>query len=347
MMPRVPRAATLQDVADRTGVHRSTVSLALREHPSIPAVTRERIRAVAAGLGYRANPLVTALMKSRRTGKPERHAVLAYITNHPTRYGWRPPELEQPDFFPGAVARGKDFGFKVEHFWMADSGMTPVRFAAILRSRGIHGLLVGRLPAGLHRLELDWSSFACVALGLTLEAPRLHHVAENHFFTTRHAMQQCAQRGYRRVGLVFSTPNDYPRVGDRWIGGYLCQQRNLARSNRLPIHVGAPFDREAFLAWERRWKPDAILATRASPVLTWLGEAGRRVPEDVGVVALRNERPELGHTGVYYDPAKIGALGVETLIGAMHRSELGVPAESHEVLLPGAWLEGTTLPLRR
>jgi LacI family transcriptional regulator len=61
-MPHV----TLQDVADRAGVHRSTVALALRDHPRIPADTRELIRALAEKLGYRKNPLVAALMRSRR-----------------------------------------------------------------------------------------------------------------------------------------------------------------------------------------------------------------------------------------------------------------------------------------
>ncbi|MEO7600332.1 MAG: LacI family DNA-binding transcriptional regulator [Opitutus sp.] len=343
----MPRPATLQDVANKTGVHRSTVSLALREHASIPPATRARIKSMAEELGYRANPLVTALMKSRRTGLQVKHAVLAYVTNHSTRFGWRPPELEQPNFFPGAVERAKDFGFKLEHFWMAEPGMRPERFGDILRARGIHGIMVGRLPVDLHRLELDWGSFSCVALGLTLEAPKLHHVAENHFFTTRHSMQQCIARGYHRIGFGFTTPNDYPRVGDRWIGGYVSQQRRLAVKDRIPIYEGDPTNQREFLTWFKRYRPDAVLVSRASPVIKWLRDAGVHVPGDVGIVELRNEQPELGHSGVYHMPEKIGALAVETLLGLIHRGERGIPGDPHEVLLAGTWLEGTTLPRRK
>jgi len=81
---------TLADVARKAGVHRATVSLSLRNHPRIPVATRERIRAIASELGYRINPLVSALMQSRRTGKPAKHTALAYVTNYPTRYGWHP-----------------------------------------------------------------------------------------------------------------------------------------------------------------------------------------------------------------------------------------------------------------
>lgn len=341
------RSATLQDVADRAGVHRTTVSLALRSHPSLPLATRERIRAIANKLGYRANPLVTALMHSRRSGKAVKHAVLAYVTNHPTRFGWRPPELIQPDFFPGAVARAKELGYKLEHFWMAEPGMTAARFSDILSVRGIYGVLIGRLPVNRHHLELDWTRFSTVALGLTLESPQLHHVAENHFYTTRRAMMACIDRGYRRIGFVFSTYNDYPRVGDRWIGGYFSQQHRLAKTDRLPPYETDPESRTEFLKWFGRWQPDALLVTRAKPVLGWLKEEGIRVPEDVGLVELRNEQPSQGHAGMFYDPAKIGALGIEMLVGLIHRNERGAPSDPHEVLLNGTWCDGWTLGMRK
>jgi len=340
------RPVTLQDLADRAGVHRTTVSLALRDHPRIPAATRERIQQLAKELKYRANPLVTALMRSRRTGNAAKHAVLAYVTHHPTRFGWRPPETVQPDFFPGAAARAKDLGYKLEHFWMAEPGMSPARLSDILSTRGIHGVLVGRLPAGLRQLNLAWERFPCVALGLTLESPRLHHVAENHFYTTRHSMQQCLDRGYRRIGFAFTTPNLYPRVGDRWLGGFLCQQLQLDPGDRVPPFSGSLETPAAFLAWFERWKPDAILISRAERVREWLKEAGCRVPRDVGIVDLRNEQPDLGYAGLYHDPSKVGALAVEMLIGQAQRSENGPPHDPHEVLLTGEWLDGTTLPSR-
>lgn len=338
--------ATLQDVADHADVHRTTVSLALRDHPSIPPVTRDRIKAIAAKLGYRANPLVTALMRSRRTGKAVKHAVLAYVTNHPTRYGWRPPALHEPDFFPGAAKRAEELGYKLEHFWMAEPGLSAARFSNILSTRGIHGLIIGRLPDFLYRLDLAWERFSAVAMGLTLQSPRLHHVAENHYFTTYYAMEQCLARSYRRIGLVFSTPNNYPRVGDRWLGGYFSQLHHLRPSERIPPYEQGPDNAAAFQQWFRRWKPEAILASRAELVIAWLEAAGLRVPHDVGLVELRNEQPELGHAGLYHDPGRIGALGVEMLVGLIHRQEIGIPFAPHETLLPGEWREGTTLPPR-
>jgi LacI family transcriptional regulator len=336
---------TLQDVAHRAGVHRSTVALALREHPRIPATTRATIQALARKMGYRQNPLVAALMQSRRSGRPVKHVTLAFVTNYPTRFGWRPEHHDRPDFFPGAVERARDFGYKLDHFWLGEAGMTPARFCDILAARGIHGLIVGRLPPGQNTMELDWSRFSVVALGMTLRSPLVHHVTENHFETAFRGMQQCLERGYRRIGFVFSEANDSPRVGDRWIGAYLLQQLKFHARDRLPLCPGSPTDGARFADWFRRYKPDALLVNHSQPVVRWLRALGKQVPRDVGLIELE-DHPELGCAGVYYDPAKIGALAVEMLVGLMHRNEKGVPGDPHEILLMGEWREGTTLPRR-
>src|SRR6185312_16192999 len=123
---------TLQEVADRAGVHRSTVSLALRDHPRISESVRRKIQSLAQQLGYRINPLVSALMQSRRSGRAVKHLTLAYVTNYPTRYGWRPEHHDRPDLFPGAADRARDFGYRLEHCWLAEPGMTAERFCDIL-----------------------------------------------------------------------------------------------------------------------------------------------------------------------------------------------------------------------
>lgn len=341
----MPLKATLQDVADRAGVHRSTVSLALRDHSRISEPVRRRIQGIAGKLGYRINPLVAALMQSRRTKRTEKHVVLAYVTNYPTRFGWRPPHHDRPDYFPGATARARDFGYKLEHFWLAEPGMTPERFAAILSARNINGLLIGRLPPGCNALELPWEKFSSVALGLTLQAPRLNHVTENHYTSAKQSMIRCIERGYRRIGFAFTEADDSPRVGERWLGAYLHQQLRLRVGDRIPpfLFPGNADAGQAFQKWFTKNRPDALLVTHASPVMGWLKALGQNVPRDVGVVALVNDHPEQNQSGVYFDPAKLGALSIEMLIGLLHRDDTGVPEDQHEVLLTGEWLEGGTL----
>ncbi len=342
----MPVNATLQDVADRARVHRSTVALALRNNPRISADTRRRVQAIAHELGYQLNPLVAALMSARRSGAPVKHVSLAYVTNYPTRYGWRPEHHDRPDYFPGADRRALDFGYKVEHFWLREPGMTPARFCDILAARGIYGLIIGRLPPGEHTLDLAWERFSCVALGMTLHSPQLHHITENYFEAAMLALQRCRARGYRRVGFIFSEANDSPQVGERWFSAFAGMQLKLPAVRRVPVCPGDPATEETFASWFQAERPDALLVTHARPVLRWLANLGCEVPRDVGLVDLASDHPELDCAGVYCDAGKIGALAVEMLVGLMHRSELGLPAARHEILLTGEWREGRTLPPR-
>jgi LacI family transcriptional regulator len=223
--------------------------------------------------------------------------------------------------------------------------MSPDRFASILTTRGINGILIGRLPPGCNQLELPWERFSCVALGLTLHSPRLHHVTENHYASAKQSMVRCIERGYRRIGFVFSEADDSPRVGERWLGAYLHQQLRLDSADRIPpfLFSSGADHATAFHDWFRLHRPDALLVTHAVPVLAWLKALGKIVPRDLGLVALVNDHPAQNHGGVYFDPAKLGALGIEMLIGLLHRDDTGVPSDQHEVLLTGEWLEGTTL----
>ncbi|PTX92292.1 LacI family transcriptional regulator [Opitutus sp. ER46] len=339
-------SATMQDVAVRVGVHRSTVALALRDSPRISAATRRKVQEAARLLGYRTNPLVAALMRNRRTRRTLRHETIAFVTCHATPFGWRPPHHDRPDFFPGAVQRALELGYNLEHFWLAEPGMSPRRFRDILLARNVHGVLIGRMPPGLHELELPWDPFSVVALGLTLRSPRFHAVTENHFDTVVQALDRCVAKGYRRIGFVFTEANDSPRVGARWLGAYLQYQHSAPALEPVAVCPGTPSSEAEFGAWFRRERPDALLVTHARPVLGWLRALRVDVPREVGLVELQ-DNPGHGAAGVYYDPAKIGALAIETLVGLLYHNETGVPADPHEVILTGSWREGNTLPGRR
>ncbi|MGH8954501.1 MAG: LacI family DNA-binding transcriptional regulator [Microbacterium sp.] len=72
------RRATIYDIAQRVGLNPSTVSRALNKPGRTNAATEEKIRAAAAELGYRANPMARALP----TGRSDTFAiVLPDITN--------------------------------------------------------------------------------------------------------------------------------------------------------------------------------------------------------------------------------------------------------------------------
>src|SRR5258708_33990268 len=106
----------MDDVAGRAGVHPSTVSLALRAHPSIPAATRERVCRIAEKVGYQPHPLVSALMSFRRSARSgPRHTTLAYVTTSRPADAWREARTLR-DQVPGAQAPAGGTGDQGEGF---------------------------------------------------------------------------------------------------------------------------------------------------------------------------------------------------------------------------------------
>jgi DNA-binding LacI/PurR family transcriptional regulator len=81
---------TIREVAQAAGVHHTTVSRALRNHPALPPETRKRVQAVARKLGYRLNPLVSAWMAQRKSSRKALDSgQVAYLSSHPDRDAWR------------------------------------------------------------------------------------------------------------------------------------------------------------------------------------------------------------------------------------------------------------------
>jgi len=342
-----PPKITLQDVAEKAGVHRATAARALHDAHNISSEVRERVQRIAREMGYRVNPLVAALMQSRRSSHAPKQIVLAFVTNYPTRHGWRPSHSGRPDYFPGAEARALELGYKLEPFWLGEPGMTPERFSDILATRNIHGLLMGRLPPGIETARLSWERFSCVALGRTLRTPRLHYVTEDHYASAALAVRTMVARGFKRIGFVTTALDDSVGVLNRWLGGFLREQLKLEEKNRVPLCLFASAPNSAdnprqFKRWYDRWKPDALLVTEMPPFLDWLATLKIR-PKTIPTATLVNDRGDSGWTGIHCDHALLGSLAVDTLIGLMIRGETGIPKHPHEVLLTGEWLDGTTL----
>src|SRR5271165_2282536 len=166
-MQNVQPRATLRDIARRAGYHYSTVSLALREHPRIPAATRDRIRKIADALGYRPDAALSALCAYREQKLPaHRQSVIAWLTNHRTPAQWQRSACNR-DYFAGASLRAAERGYTIECFWLAEPGMTGRRMTQILWTRGIQGILLPPQER-ICSIDLDWDKLSAVTVGCHL-----------------------------------------------------------------------------------------------------------------------------------------------------------------------------------
>jgi len=352
---------TLADIARKAGVHVTTVSLALRNHPRLPAATRQRLCALADQMGYRPDPAMRALVAYRqKLHPPHSQLTLAYVTNWSTRWGWK-EVTAHPQFFAGAEAKARELGFCLEHFWMREPGLTQDRLGRILYARGITGMIIASHGREMgDALLFDWGNFSAVKIDYFPHVPELHNVTNDQCSVIRMAMQKVIAMGYRRIGFVMHRGWDHA-VDHLWTAGFLGEQQNLMTRECIPAHIfpgpqpverwfnesRAPVvvDFDPFAAWLKRHEPEVIIS-KGSFVLPALRKLGRRIPRDVAFVDVFLDDFGGQTAGVRQNHETVGAMAVEILAGQLQHNKRGVPDIPTTTYVEGTWFDGASCPPR-
>lgn len=332
---------TQDDVARAAGVHRTTVSLALKRHPRIPTETQERVRRIADELGYMPDPMLSSLVAYRTQKRPATfHGTLAWLVSSAEGFNWR----EVPHFcdsYEGALARARRCGFELESFDLHAPGMTPNRLAGIFRARNITGLLL--CPQRIPRvtLEFPWEHFSAVTFGYGMIEPKLHTVSPAHYLAVRRIMGELRALGYRRIGLALDGAQN-ERTDANNLAAFLVSE-DAARQPLAVPPLHEPYTSVAALGtWIRRYQPDAIVSG-AYYVLDMLRELGIDVPRQLGVACPCIPSPDTGLAGVFEDWRCIGEIAVDVLVAMMNRGERGVPARPQRLHVEGPWVVGRSV----
>jgi DNA-binding LacI/PurR family transcriptional regulator len=318
------------------------VSLALRNLPGVAPSTARRLRRLALEMGYAPDPEITRLMHRLREGRfRSPGAVLGFLTEFPPHVLALHPTFYR--MFLGASTRAHELGYRVEHFTVPAEAAGRRSLNRVLRARGIQGVLLGPNPRTTAAIPLESSRLCAVAYGYSTTAPALHRVMNDQKHTIELALERLHARGCRRPGLVMSAEND-ARVRHNWSAGFLgwCR-RTLSAAPGVPIH-DSPRDARATVAWFNAHRPDAILGVDMHEPLRALSEHGYAPPRAFAFANLdrQPEGPESHHAGVDQLSFHVGQTGVNVLVGALVRNEIGLPQHPQLVLTSGQWVEGAT-----
>ncbi|HRE06268.1 MAG TPA: LacI family DNA-binding transcriptional regulator [Opitutaceae bacterium] len=331
---------TLRVIAAAAGVSKSTVSLALSGNPRTAEATRRRVAAVAERLGYRANAAFTRVMHQIRAGRSVSvQSTLGLLHGFPEKN----PHLTNAyhgEIVRGAEMRATERGYRLDHLWLREPGMTEARLGRVIRARGISGLFIPRSPEPLV-LSLDWDSLPAVTMAYTLVAPRLSRVSAHN----QQAMFMCLEKlcalGYRRIGLQLDAKfDDHERF--QLAAPFLWYQRLIPPRDRVRLLPPGPWTEASFRVWLKRGRPDAIIVTN-DQTPAWLTRLGLEVPRDVGVVIPDFLETAGSFSRVNHRPERIGAAAIDLLIGQLHRNESGLPRIPKTMYVDVEWYEGTSL----
>ena len=336
----------MKAVAELSGVSVMTVSRTLRNDGRVAPETRRRVLLAAERLGYRPNPMVSALMANLRFGSPRKTMdTIAYLVSHsadPRSNGRRWRTNSTMEYFrDGARERAERLGFRLEEFWLVAPGMTQERMGAIMRARGIGGIVVAPLENPGGSISLDWNGFAVATIGYSLLAPILHRASNHQLHSIRLAINELTARGYRRIGLAIERKNDV-RADHNWVTGLLYYQNQIPPKDRIPPFLPAEMSSQGVADWIRKWKPDVIMSGRLG-LLRLLKEMGLRVPDDIGYASLAYY-PEMGDVaGVDQNTKAVGGVAVDLVVDQLYRNERGIPERSKIVMIEGDWVDGGTV----
>jgi LacI family transcriptional regulator len=345
-MTRVPTKPndtplTLRGLAKLAGCSATTVSLALRGDPSLPARTQDRIKKLAAKHGYRRNTVVSTLMTQLRFYKESRYKEkLAVLT-----WGDNPAVVKQnprgAELHEGIRERAHALGYDIETIWASEPGLTGAKLTKMLYARGIRGVVVTSKQHARGHMSLDWRHFAAATTSYTVLRPNLHRATPAFFDGMVEALRQLKRRGYVRVAYV-NVAEQEDQVNDGWLAGYLTYTYRSHKEITVPPLLQPVLDKNAFSAWLIKYRPEAIVSCLPE-YLAMLKELGYRVPEEIGFVnldCLSNSEP---FSGIDQIRRNVGARTVDLVVEQIECNELGLPGRPKTTTVHGVWHNGSTL----
>jgi DNA-binding LacI/PurR family transcriptional regulator len=336
------RRITVRDIARQLRISHSTVSRSLRDDRRISEDVRRAVKLKAQEMGYRPDPMLSALAQYRRGNiKAPICAGLAWVNQWP-----QPKQLrsykEFDLYWQGAKTEAEQCGFRLEEF-IVGKQMTPARLEDVLLARNVQGILIP--PHGSFApqwSDFNWDNFCVVRFGHSVVNPRAHIITSDQLTDGLIAFESIWKQGYRRIGLV-----SLARTDTRFSAGYLFSQMRLSSRTRIPpLILPENHDEKSRCRMVKSWlgkhKPDSIL-TDVSQMRATLAKVGYEVPTDVGLAAF-SVLDGGADSGIDQNSLEIGKAAVQMLISLINHNERGIPRICRELLIEGRWVNGSTLP---
>ncbi|WP_182347087.1 LacI family DNA-binding transcriptional regulator [Tomitella gaofuii] len=341
---RSGRPPTMREIAERAGVHISTVSRVLRQREPVDgwSPAAQRVREIATELGYRHNPWAASL-RTRRTTTIG--AVMPRLTDGvvATIYG-------------GIEEAARAAGYSVLLSSPPDATVDQRAAIDLLIGRQVDGLLLSSLhsPAAEFVAEIG-ASVPIVAVNRHADAGLPSVIGDD-----RHggylAGHHLIERGYRRPAVIGGPA--HATTGRDRVDGFLEAVIGSGITIGPDRILHTEFDVEggveaAHLLLDGDDRPDAIFAASDAIALGVLGVArdlGLRIPDELGLVgyndiAVAAQLP-VPLTTVATPARRIGSAAVRMLlelVGGRPWSESGDEAAAPRELLPVTLAErGTT-----
>jgi DNA-binding LacI/PurR family transcriptional regulator len=345
------RRPTMKDVARESGYHITTISLALRDHPSIPEETRQRIRTIAQNLGYERNPVFHALSRFRQQGRICAPAPrIAYLENYRLGYGHvRPPYMQA--IFDGATRQADLLGYQLDPLSVGEDDHDSHSLTRHLVDTQTTGIVLANFVPGFGEIALNWDEYAVAKIHSRHTEPEATTVGNDQLREVRLAFRRLSALGYQRIGLVIGRA-DEDACGHRHTAGFLMEEASLPPERRIPpllfsYNIDGGSLSGIIARWVRRHQVDAVMCNWIS-IHDMLETEGLKVPGDVacaGLCLCGNASPKLAGVRPHLD--LVGERAISIVVAQLKSTERGLPETPSSIYVQSVWQDGPSAPPRR
>jgi DNA-binding LacI/PurR family transcriptional regulator len=270
---------TLEQVAQRAGVSRATVSRVVNGSPTVAEPIRQAVQRVVKDLGYVPNQAARSLVTQRTD------SFALVLPESPRRV------FSDDQYFPGiiqGVSQELEDADKQLVLMIANSMASHDRIERYTMARHVDGVIIASMhgadpfPAALARIGMP-----VVCGGRPLGRTRVPYVEADNLGGAQAAVRHLLSIGRTRIATI-AGPQDMV-AGIERLAGY---REELNGSDRRSIVAVGDFTRESGATAMRQLldddpRLDAVFVASdlmAHGALGTLREMGRRVPDDVAVV---------------------------------------------------------------
>jgi LacI family transcriptional regulator len=311
-MVTMPKA-TLEEIAKRARVSRSTVSRVINDDPNVKPVTRERVRAVVQKFNYHPNLAARSLAAGRTR-------ILGVVIPMGVSALFSDP------YFPIQI-QGISSACNVhDHsvmLWIADPEYERRTIRQILNNGLIDGvILASHLMNDPIIGALTAQKMPFILIGRHPNNSQIHYVDVDNIDSAHELVKHLIQRGYQRIATI-AGPKNMIAGADR-LQGYQLALQNHGMAPDPQLCVEGDFSENGGYEAMRQLipqKPDAVFAasdTMALGAMRAIREANLRIPQDIALAGYDDmpfaARVDPPLTTVRQPVHRAGFVAAETLI---------------------------------
>lgn len=312
------KSVRMADIAKELGVSTVTVSKALSDQKGVSEEMREKIKELAAQMGYK------AVGSGKDGGHPSYNIGVLVLETYIEKYSSFYWEFYQKI----NASAGKENCFVLLEFLGAESE-EQLALPKLIQENKIDGLMIlGQLSTEYLEMLREHTNVPKVYMDFYDRRVQADSVISNSFYGAYHVTDYLFEMGHEEIGYV-GTVLVTESITDRYLGYY----KAIMEHGKEPRKEWMIQDRESHIEIYEQLElpkdlPSAFVCNSdlaASKLIKALKEKGYRVPEDISVVGyddyLYPGLCDIGITTYSVDMEKMSQVGMEMLLERMGGSE--------------------------